>query len=137
MNHEIQQIADSIACCGLICRLCHLSSTCDGCRSGEESCCGLRKSRQGCYQYNCCSTKGISGCWECNDAPCAEGMFGCNHDVRLRAFVAFIREHGKYRLAECVYENMRRGVLYGHGKDYDGLGSIDAVTHLLLQSRAG
>lgn len=78
MNHKIQQVADSIACCGLICRLCHLSDTCGGC-SSDEGCCGQRKSPHGCYQYNCCNTKGISGCWECDCAPCGEGMFGSTH----------------------------------------------------------
>ena len=72
---------------------------------------------------------------KCDSAPCDEGMFGSDHGVRLRAFIVFILKYGKHYLAECVYNNMQKGVLYDHSKDYDGLGSIDEVINLLLQHR--
>ena len=72
---EISNSIARIAPCGLVCKLCHLADSCEGCRS-ENNCCGMRKSAEGCYQYNCCAEKGIH---------------------------------------------------YGHGKDYDNLGSIDAI----------
>lgn len=123
---SISQIADSIAYCGLVCKLCHFADNCDGCRS-ENNCCGLRNTAEGCYQYNCCTEKGIDGCWECDIAPCNKEMFSESHDVRLRAFIQYIKANGKDKLAERLYFNMQNGIYYGHGKDYDGLGSIDAV----------
>lgn len=123
---EVKDIANSIAYCGLVCRLCHLAYKCDGCRS-ENNCCGSRKTDEGCYQYNCCTKKGLNGCWECDIAPCDKGMFSAGHDIRLRAFVNHIKEKGKDELAERLYFNMQNGIYYGHGKDYDGLGSIYEV----------
>ena len=127
---EIHQISGSISYCGLVCRQCHLADRCDGCLS-ENNCCGSRKSEEGCYQYNCCIVKGIEGCWECNIAPCDKGMFSESHDVRLRAFIKYIKENGKDKLAERLYSNMQKGIFYGHGKDYDNLGSIEVVLHKL------
>lgn len=40
---SINEVADSIAYCGLVCKLCHLADTCDGCKS-ENNCCGRRLS---------------------------------------------------------------------------------------------
>lgn len=123
---EIKQISDSIAPCGLVCKLCHFADSCDGCKS-DNNCCGLRKTAEGCYQYNCCEQKGIDGCWQCDIAPCDKGMFSDSHDVRLRAFITYIKQNGKDKLADRLYYNAQNGVHYGHGKDYDNLDSINAV----------
>lgn len=123
---EIRQIAESISCCGLVCRLCHLAEQCEGCRS-VLSICGCRTLPEGCYQYNCCQEKGIEGCYQCEEAPCDKGMFGKEHDLRLRAFIRYIKEHGKDRLAYCLYQNARIGIFYGHGRDYDNLPDEEAV----------
>lgn len=39
---EIKDITNSIAYCGLVCRLCHLAYKCDVCRS-KNNCCGSCK----------------------------------------------------------------------------------------------
>ena len=127
---EIHQIADSIASCGLVCNLCHFADNCGGCKS-DANCCGVRKTAGDCYQYDCCSEKCIDGCWECDIAPCDKGMFSDSHDVRLRAFIKYIKENSRNRLAERLYFNMQNGIHYGHNKDYDGLGSIDEVIEKL------
>lgn len=127
---SIHEITDSVACCGLVCKLCHLADSCDGCGS-EENCCGCRTSYEGCYQYDCCREKGIDGCWECETAPCDKGMFSSEHDVRNRAFIRYIKENGRDKLAERLYSNTQKGIFYGYGKDYDGLGSIEAVIQKL------
>ena len=100
------------------------------CRS-ENNCCGLRKTAEGCYQYKCCTEKGINGCWECDIAPCNKGLFSECHDLGLRAFIIYIKENGKDKLAERLYFNMQNGTYYGHGKDYDKLDCIDAVIKML------
>lgn len=131
-NNEayIDRISQSIAYCGLICSLCHLSNQCSGCKS-ENNCCGNRNSSEGCYQYNCCMDKGIEGCWDCDDAPCDKGMFGEGHDLRLRAFIRYIKQCGKEQLANRIHENMKKGIYYGHGRDYDNLPCEEAVLKML------
>ena len=125
-EYKIKQISDSIAPCGLVCKLCHFADSCGGCKS-ETNCCGSRKSDEGCYQYNCCEEKGFDGCWQCEIAPCDKGMFSESHDIRLRAFITYIKRNGKDKLADRLYHNAQNGVHYGHGKDYDNLDSINAV----------
>lgn len=127
---EIRRISKSIACCGLVCALCHLAGQCGGCRS-KSSCCGARQSAEGCYPYTCCGEKGFEGCWQCARSPCDRGMFYASHDIRLQAFILYIKQNGRDRLAERLYFNERKGVCYGLGKDYDGLGSIEAVIRKL------
>lgn len=125
-DYEIKQISDSIAPCGLVCRLCHFADSCSGCKS-NINCCGSRNSDKGCYQYNCNKEKGIEGCWECDISPCDKGMFSDLKDIRLRAFIIYIKQHGKDKLADRLFNNELKGIHYGHGKDYDGLGSIEKV----------
>ncbi|UCG63130.1 MAG: hypothetical protein JSV52_07575 [Candidatus Zixiibacteriota bacterium] len=59
-------------------------------------------------------------------------MFSDAHDVRLRAFVRFIRDEGLEKLARCIIENEKNGIRYGHQKDYDGLGTEEAVIQRLM-----
>lgn len=125
-----EEVANSIAYCGLVCRFCHLADTCDGCKS-ENNCCGRHVSSDGCYQYNCCVERGLNGCWECQDFCCEKDIFSNSHDIRLRAFVRCAREEGVGMLAEYVLNNQQNGICYGHQKDYDGLGSEEAVLMLL------
>ena len=126
----LNEVKDSIAYCGLICKLCHLASTCDGCKS-ENNCCGRHLSEKSCYQYKCSVERGINGCWECEDFSCDKDMFSKTHDIRLKAFVQLAKEEGVEKLAEYILKNQQNGIIYGHNKDYDGLESEDAVLRLL------
>lgn len=58
-------------------------------------------------------------------------MFSDSHDIRLRAFVRCVKEESLNKLAEYVLRNQQNGIYYGHNKDYDGLGSEEAVLRLL------
>jgi hypothetical protein len=93
--------------------------------------CGSRNNREGCYQYTCCSNKKIKGCWECEEEQCNKGLFSESRDVRFRAFIQYIKENGRDRLAERLYSNMKNGIYYSKSRDYDGLGSIEAVIRKL------
>ena len=130
----IQEVTASIAYCGLVCKFCHLAASCGGCKS-EANCCGRHMSEGGCFQHNCCVEKGLNGCWECGEFPCGEDMFSSSHDVRLRAFVRCAKEEGVEKLAEYVLKNQEKNIVYGHGRDYDGLGSEEAVLELLREGR--
>src|SRR5659263_20367 len=76
MPHSIEEIKNSIAYCGLICKLCHFSSTCDGCKS-DFGC----EEWEDCVHRKCCIEKNINGCWECEEAPCDKKMFANGHDI--------------------------------------------------------
>lgn len=58
-------------------------------------------------------------------------MFYESHDLRLRAFIRFIKDEGLAKLAECIIKNDKRGIKYGYQKDYDGLESDEEVIRLL------
>ena len=134
MNLEI--IKNSIAYCGLICQLCSLGGECD-CR--EENHCGKRLSPEGCFQYDCCNSNGLNGCWECSLAPCDKGMFEPNNAKRIssrtkiRAFITCIKEDGIDRFAEYILRNVENGIVYhrnGIYGDYD-LATEEEVLMLL------
>ena len=127
---NIEEISGSISYCGLICRLCHLADECGGCKS-ENNQCARHLSETGCYQYNCCRERNLNGCWECEDFNCGKDMFSDSHDLRIRAFVRFIKNEGIEKLAERIIVNERNGIRYGYKKDYDGLGSEEEVIKLL------
>ena len=58
-------------------------------------------------------------------------MFSKPHDLRIRAFVHFIRDEGLEKFVQCVVSNEQRGIRYGLGRDYDGMQSEEEVLTLL------
>jgi hypothetical protein len=126
-----QELIDSIAPCGLICKLCHLADRCDGCKATASGCENHSAKWGGCYHRHCCLGKGLKGCWECSDAPCDQDMFSQTHDLRIRAFVRCLKEEGPERLIDYLVANQARGIRYGYQKDYDGKASEAEVLVLL------
>lgn len=127
------QIANSVAYCGLICALCQPETVCS-CKGNNH--CGKRLSPQGCYQYNCCRAKGLSGCWECEDAPCGKDMLA-PEKIKLRAFVQCIKEDGLEQFSQYIAANQEKGLVYhrtGIMGDYD-LETEDAVLALLRSAK--
>jgi hypothetical protein len=55
------------------------------------------------------------------------------YDLKIRAYVSFIREVGTGAFIDCLLRNEAAGIQYGEGRDYDGLDSDDDV-HRLLRS---
>lgn len=79
MNKQLT--SEQVAYCGLLCGLCQPGNAC-GCRANNH--CGKRRSPNGCYQYDCCTSKGINGCWECADAPCGKDMLSAGQGEAAR-----------------------------------------------------
>lgn len=132
---DIIQIKNSIAYCGLICGLCRPDGSC-GCKGDNH--CGKRLSPQGCYQYNCCTSKEINGCWECSKVPCDVNMLA-PEKIKLRAFVRCIKEDGIDQFAEYIAANDAQGIVYhrcGIIGDYD-LNTEEAVLALLRNDKGG
>jgi hypothetical protein len=120
---------NSIACCGLVCDFCSPDGSCN-CKSNNH--CGKRLSPEGCYQHSCCTSKGISGCWECEEAPCGIDMLAPDK-IKLRAFIRCIKEDGIEKFIEYITINKEKGVVYhrsGILGDYD-LETEDDVLELL------
>ena len=122
-----QTIVDNIVYCGLVCAMCHLKAECDFCKNTASLC----ARSEVCYQRSCCMKKGLQGCWECTEFPCSKDMFGPSHDLRIRAFVAFIKAEGEEALIDCLLKNEDHGIHYGKGRDYDGKSSEKEVIWLL------
>ncbi len=128
-----QALIDSIAYCGLVCGRCHQRTECDGCKNTAKLC-----SRSAvCYQRNCCIQRGLQGCWECTEFPCGKDMHGPSHDLRIRAFVTFIKTEGAETLIDCLLKNEAQGIFYGHHRDYDGKQSEEEVIQLLKTGLVG
>ena len=62
--------------CGLACGICENACIPD-CRGGGGA--------SECFQRRCCRTKGVDGCWECQDFPCDEGHFADSDDPQAMA----------------------------------------------------
>lgn len=120
---------NSIGYCGLLCGLCCDDGKCS-CKS--ENHCGKRLAPGGCYQYNCCSAKGLNGCWECDEFPCGIDMLEESH-VKIRAFDKCMKEDGVDKFLSYIEKNKANGVVYhvnGVLGDYD-LATEDEVLELL------
>ena len=120
---------NSVAYCGLICSFCSTDGRCS-CKTDNH--CGKRLSSEGCYQYNCCTSKGINGCWECADSPCGKDMLAIDK-IKMRAFVRCIKEEGIQKFIEYLEQNEKDGIVYhrtGVIGDYD-LSSESDVLNLL------
>ena len=121
-----EEIINSIAYCGLLCLFCRPSAVCS-CRKSNN--CGKLLSPDGCFQYNCCITKGINGCWECPEAPCGKEMLA-EDKIKLRAFITCIKEDGIDRFAEYIVRNAKNGIIYhrnGYVGDYDLVSEVEVI----------
>ncbi|MBN1797748.1 MAG: DUF3795 domain-containing protein [Spirochaetales bacterium] len=110
MNNR--ELENSIAYCGLVCKLCHLAGTCNGCKITETNC-GKYLSQEGCYHRDCCTQKNIDGCWECDEYPCARDMFIGKTKGEILGFCTCIKEQGKRKFIEYLVQNMKAGIKYG------------------------
>ena len=124
------EIVKSIAYCGLVCKLCHLSGNCAGCKS-DFGC----EEWKDCVHRRCCIEKNINGCWECDESPCDKKMFANGHDLRIRAFIKFMKEESPERLIECIVRNETKGIKYGYQKDYDLKNSEEEIINILLEGK--
>ena len=122
---NIEQIKNSISYCGLICLLCRDDIECS-CRRDNH--CGKRLSLEGCFQYTCCVSKNLNGCWECPEAPCDKDMFSpidknrISARRKLRAFITCIKEDGIEKFSQYIINNIEKGIVYhrnGIYGDYD------------------
>lgn len=127
-----ETLLDSIAYCGLVCGLCHLRTECDFCKNTARLC----ARSEICFQRNCCIQKGLEGCWECVDFPCDQDVHAPPFDLRIKAFVTFIKAEGAETLVDCLIRNETNGIHYGLGKDYDGKNSEEEVIRLLKIRRS-
>ncbi len=86
----------------------------------------------GCLHRKCCTEKNLDGCWECAEFPCDREMFDTStHDMKIRACARCIKEDGKEKFVGYILNNEINGIKYGFRRDYDSLGSEDAVLSLL------
>jgi len=120
MPQTAADLVNSIAYCGLICRLCFLKDSCDGCRSAKNLC-ERNLSDEGCYQKQCCTDKKYDGCWDCENLySCYEGIYSLGEISKIKAFAICIREDGKEKFIAYILENEKKGWSVEKGKDYDG-----------------
>lgn len=110
---ENMSLISSVAYCGLICRLCHLASECDGCRGTASKCSAHAEREKGCVHRSCCIRQGFAGCWECPDFPCQQQMFSGATRGELIGFCQSIREAGLERFIEAILANEQNGLPYG------------------------
>lgn len=127
-----EEVAGSVAYCGLVCKLCHLADECDGCKNTASKCANHSQHWEGCFHRKCCIDKNINGCWECDDFPCNKEMFDTDtHDIKVRACVRCIREDGMEKFIDYIIKNERNGIRYSYQKDYDFMKNEEEVLHLL------
>jgi hypothetical protein len=123
----IMQREKGIAYCGLACCVCSENADCAGCREGG---CNFKDM---CGNYSCCTGKGLTGCWACEDFPCGGNMLD---KLRIRAFARFVREYGQQMLLDCLERNEQAGVLYhDEGRltgDYDKFDTEEEIISYIL-----
>lgn len=122
---------EEVAYCGLVCGVCNPNGC--NCKTGNH--CGKRLSPNGCYQYKCCTDKGIKGCWECDKAPCGIDLLS-PEKIKVRAFIRCIKEDGIERFCQHIKNNQEKGIVYhrnGTYGDYD-LSTEEDVLRLLRQA---
>jgi hypothetical protein len=117
---EAERLIGSIAYCGLICKLCFLADECDGCKT-QNNRCDRNCSDAGCFQKQCCETKNLAGCWECDDIyACEEGIYAQGGYSKVKAFAICMKEDGVDSFIRNILRNMEKGWSVEKGKDYDG-----------------
>ena len=100
--------------CGLACGVCKNACVPD-CRGGG----GLET----CFQRECCTDKGIDGCWECEEFPCGKGSFENSDDPAWRGIsigsVRAVAHLGKAEYLRRVIERLGDPLEYGDHRYLD------------------
>lgn len=114
-----------LALCGLACVLCS-QEDCPGCK--ERGC----KEGSDCSVYQCATSKGLDGCYQCDEFPCEEKML---QGVRNRAFNRYAKEHSKQALLDRLRDNFEKGIVYhkpdGLKGDYDMMDTENEIIQLI------
>lgn len=122
----VQEIKESYTICGLVCSFCVYGPDCPGCRCKNEYC----------EIKACCIKKGLNYCFECEEYPCGKDM---HKKLRLRAFNTVAGTEGLDKLAEYLYTNYKRGIMYHRdGRltgDYDRCRTVEGVIYMLKNGR--
>ena len=105
-----KELIGSVAYCGLVCGVCaHASNGCIGCRSGGGC--------ADCHQRQCCTDKGLDGCWQCESFACDKGFFAADDDPAFRGLcigsVQCIREIGIESYVERLVSTLGGAIDYG------------------------
>ena len=131
-SEKAKELSNSIAYCGLICRLCHLADKCDGCKTNNNTC-ERNCSDKGCYQKICCKNKNLDGCWECDELySCEEGIYSQGNFSKVKAFAICIKEDGKELFIKNIMKNTKKELSVEKGKDYDNK-TIDTVLKMIRE----
>ena len=101
-----QELVESIACCGLICRLCPAYERCGGCVHLFNECTDTLSAGI-CPLFDCTGERKMEGCWKCECFPCTKGSFSSSYADHFIAYVRCIQEEGKAGLIRCVVGKYR------------------------------
>lgn len=116
--------------CGLACDYCNENSDCLGCKKGGCI------DKDNCKNYQCCTTKNYTYCFECPDFPCQDSIL---HKLRIRTFCKYIKLYGEKDLANRLKINSEMGIQYhyekGHIGDYDQFDSEEAILNLIKNGK--
>jgi hypothetical protein len=116
-SHELKR---SVACCGLVCRLCFKAAQCPGYRVAGSACPGPGQDGP-CVHRDCCQERGLEGCWQCPDlGTCQVGLFAPGLSPKVKAFATFMRDEGVDRFIAGVQAGRASGLQIEKGGDYDG-----------------
>jgi hypothetical protein len=100
--------------CGLACGMC-VNACVPRCREGGGP--------VDCYQRECCSRKGLDGCWLCDEFPCNNGFFEDGDDPAFRGIcigsVQCIKDCGLERYIELAAAKLGPVIEYGDHRYLD------------------
>ncbi len=108
---NIENLAQSVSYCGLVCGLCSHRTICSGCTSptvDTDKC-----DKDHCPHRACCLERGLAGCWACDEFPCEKGRFMDENRGQTVGFGACIRAQGLDGFIQILLDNEARGVHYG------------------------
>lgn len=119
-----------IAYCGHHCAFCYYTD-CSGCRSENPSCsfANLFEDKK-CPNVTCCISKGISGCYECDELlECDYGFYSRKEEQVAKATALFIQKYGLAKYDESLSKAILCGIKYPD--HFNNLSSVQDMISLL------
>lgn len=114
MNNDmnIDDLAATVAPCGLACGLCKNATpekgSCVGCQAGGGN--------QECELRPCCAERQLKGCWQCAEFPCGKGHFSKSDEVWSGlsiGSVECVKRHGIATYLKCLVAKVGNVLEYG------------------------
>lgn len=121
-------MSTEIGYCGNHCRYCFFTE-CDGCKSKNSNCsyANLFDNKK-CPNVTCCKSKGLEGCWQCDNVKDCDVGFFSSGENDAKAYALYIKKYDTEKYTERILELIKSG--YNYPRAFKDINDIEKISDI-------